>query len=159
MPIVPEDLSGTLVTQAHPGCSVVSQSQAEESARRVRKANTRIDELLAAKLNGSEPPSTKATVASSSLVPGPVLWPKDAVPSQVWWSQFVTGDADREVEKETAIKAVRHVARELLGEWKAQGISVDFDDNELVTVRTVVALVEELAGHAGWKMLLRLAGE
>jgi len=37
--VVPEDLSGILTVTSHPGCAVVSESQAEESRRRVLNDN------------------------------------------------------------------------------------------------------------------------
>ena len=154
---VPKDLSGTLVTQTHPGCSVVSESQAEESRRRVQKADARIDSLLAAKHNGNGAPSTDVAAASSGLVLGPVRWPKDADPSSTWWHQLVTGDAERAIEHETAIKVVRRVVGELVGEGRAKEVSIDFDDGESVTVGGVYRLLEELTGNEGWRKLLKLA--
>jgi hypothetical protein len=160
---VDPDLSGHLTRTDCPG-AVVSESQAAENQRRVERVNAQIDALFAAKRggNGTSPsrPSTNAgdQSPSNALVLGPIRWPQSAIPSAVWWAQFTTGDAGREVERETAIKAVKHVARELLGEWQSQGVSVDFTDGEIVTVRTVVALVEELPGGEGWPTLLKLAG-
>src|SRR5258707_10910284 len=50
--VIPPELSGALAVASHPGCCVISKTQADETQRRAQEAAAKIDSLLEAKRNG-----------------------------------------------------------------------------------------------------------
>jgi hypothetical protein len=167
---VPEDLSGTLVAQAHPGCSVVSESQAQESRRRLERANAEIAAAFQAKRagngngtgNGAPPSSRPSADAGDStpttgLILAPIVMPQGEEPTSAWWNGFTQGDNGREVQREAALYACKVILREVAGPLVAQNTPISFE-SELVTLRDVHSAIQDMCGPRGWAALLRKAG-
>jgi hypothetical protein len=153
--VVPEDLSGTLTVTSHPGCSVISATQAASNQVRADKAAQRIDELLRAKRAGNGNAESLEPATASQMVLAPIVMPEGEL-SQGWWSQLVVGDNSRPVTRETAVAVCRIILRDTLGGLAAQGASVDFE-SEVVTLRDLHAAIQDLTGPRGWSALLRKA--
>jgi hypothetical protein len=85
--IVPEDLSGALAVASHPGGVVISESQAAENQRRMRRSQAKIEALLAAKQASRSTASSEVSQsdleAAETLVAGPIGMPV-GMPSEAW---------------------------------------------------------------------------
>jgi hypothetical protein len=156
---VPEDLSGVLARSDHPNGPIISETQAEENARRMEKSQRKIEELIAAKLgraSRSEPESTELGGLASfepELMPGKIEMPTGS-PSQAGWQQFCQGDSGRLVERQAAQWVCQTLAKETLG--AAGNVRIEFESD--VPVSEVTAALERVTGSHGWQMLLRKAG-
>jgi hypothetical protein len=153
--VIAPDLSGTLVRADHCG-AVISQSQADETRRRVEKAEAKIEGLLPAKRNAGGNAQEGEPEASSGLVLAPIKMPEGEPPT-AWWCQFVQGSNDRQVEKQTAIEVCKTILREVWGPLKSQRMPVDFK-TEPVTLGDLQAKIAELTGPKGSSVLLKKAG-
>jgi hypothetical protein len=156
--VVPSaDLSGALVRVDCPGSFVISESQEQETRRRVEKAEAKVDALLSQRRTGGNQPNGKPEPeASPGLVLAPIKMPEGDPPSS-WWGQLVKGDGSREIEKQSAVMVCRIVLRETLGPHREQSTAVDFK-TEPVTLGDLQAAIQDLAGPKGWSALLRKAG-
>jgi hypothetical protein len=160
--IVEPNLSGTLVRADHPGCSILSQSQAAETERRVKQAQEKIERLMEGRRRGngdSEPAASRQAAIGGETV-GMVLtairMPAGSPPAS-WWSQLVRGAGGREIEKETAVEVCKIVLRETLGLLRAQRVAIEFG-SEPVALSDVQAKIQQVAGPRGWSALLAKVG-
>jgi hypothetical protein len=153
--VVPIDLSGALAVQGHPGSAVVSKTQAEATQARVEKADARIEELLKARRagngNGNGAP---ADPTSSAMVLPPIVMPPEPVPSH-WWAQLVRGDNTREVERTTAIKIVRQILSDVVGQLRSQNTPVEFAPGVPILLRDVHQALDAICGADCWSALRR----
>jgi hypothetical protein len=151
--VVPVDLSGTLAVQSHPGASVISETQAEATQRRVRKADSKIDELLRTKQAGN---GNGASLEStpSQMVLAPIVMPAEPVPTH-WWAQLSQGSGEREVERATAIKLVRTILADVFGQLRSQNTPVEFVPGAAILLRDVHSAIQALCGADGWAALRR----
>jgi hypothetical protein len=156
--VVSSGLSGVLTVQNHPGCSVISETQARETQRRVEQASVKVKELFEHHKgigNGEEP--APANVPTEMKLP-PIAMPAGSEASPAWWSQFVSGSGDRLVTKEVAIFVVRTVMRKLLGSRYHETSALDFE-GDTVRIGDVLGTLEELSeGPTGQRTLFKLAG-
>jgi hypothetical protein len=158
---VPDDVAGTLIRADCPGKAIVSQSQEEENQRRIREADSKIAQLLAAKgkaKNGNGAPTAPTREApANAMVSAPITMPVGAEPSAGWWSQLSQGDNSRTIAKEAALYVCKTLVREVLGGLAAQSTTVDFD-SEVVTLRDLHSAIQDLMGPRGWSALVKKGG-
>jgi hypothetical protein len=152
-------LSGTLNREDHPNGAVISESQASANAKRVSKVDEKIEELLKAKRagNGSHAAIPEpAAAASNAMVSAPIVMPVGD-PSPGWWSQLSQGDNSRTIAKEAAVYVCRTLVREVMGGLAAQSTTVEFE-SEVVTLRDLHSVIQDLMGPKGWSALVRKGG-
>jgi hypothetical protein len=156
--VVPEELSGSLRHPLHPGCDVISESQARALETQAEEVHTLVREKFAK----YRPQVSEVEKQSGSDSPSgtPITMPAEGgEPERAWWDQLVRSGDEQAIEQRTAIAVCRLVLASTIGKERAARVPLDFEGEGEVTVGDLFAALEELSGGAaGWRTLLQFAG-
>jgi hypothetical protein len=131
---------------------VVTAEIADTISSRVKDVDAKIERLLKDKRGGNGA-TDFPEVPANAMISAPITMPVGD-PSPGWWAQLSQGDNSRTIAKEAAVFVCGTLVREVLGGLAAQSTTVEFD-SEVVTLRDLHSVVQDLMGSRGWSALLR----